>query len=303
MRVTNDGDVPVLLSADARLLSLDVTARGAHAHLRCELPADMRPTDELESALVLPPGRSYAETFEPRLFCFGAGKLDALASGSTVVAHLAWPGSITAPPFAVAAIDGVEPAVASLKSLASPVIALPDEPSLAPAASPPPQTTPRAADTDATRLVLAGAPAVDASAAEGIDIPLTLRNDGTQPVVVRLRPETLAFDVIGPDSVQTCSWPSVPGAAVREAFTRIAPGASAPLDVLLSAYCGGHMLDQAGLYVVRPRLDTRRASGESIGIRSFDGVVVGATPTVVRLHRGNAVPALRRPRLEPAPAK
>jgi hypothetical protein len=120
---------------------------------------------------------------------------------------------------------------------------------------------------------------------------------------VRLRPETLAFDVIGPDSVQTCSWPTAPGAAVREAFTRIAPGASATLDVLLSAYCGGHTLDQAGLFVVRPRLDTRHASGESVGIRSFDGAVVAATPTVVRLHRGNAVPALRRPRLEPAPAK
>ena len=79
--------------------------------------------------------------------------------------------------------------------------------------------------------------------------------------------------------------------------------ASTTLDVLLSAYCGGHTLDQAGLYVVRPRLDTRRASGESVGIRSFDGVVVAATPTVVRLHRGNAVPALRRPRLEPPPPK
>jgi hypothetical protein len=308
MRVTNDGEVPVRLSADARLLSLDVTPRGARAPVRCELPADMRPTDELESPLVLPPGRAYSETFEPRLYCFGAGKVDALASGSTVVAHLAWPGSASAAPYAVAPIDGVEPAVAPLKSVDSPVIALPDEPSFGQSLPAPPaqgtQTTPRGTDAEtAARLVLTGAPAVDAAAAEGIDIAITLRNDGGQPVSVRLRPETLAFDVIGPDSVQPCVWPTVPGAAMREAFTRIAPGGSASLNVLLSAYCGGHTLDQAGLYVVRPRLDTRRASGESVGIRSFDGVVVAATPTVVRLHRGNAVPALRRPRLEPPPAK
>jgi hypothetical protein len=305
LRVTNDGEVPVRLSADARLLSLDVTPRGARAPVRCELPPDMRPTDELESALVLPPGRAYAETFEPRLYCFGAGKVDALASGSTVVARLAWGGSQAAPPYAVAAIEGVEPVVASLKSLESPVIALPDEPSLAPpsASSAPAQTPPHGAETEAPHLVLAGAASVDAAAAEGIDIPITLRNDGAQPVVVRLRPETLAFDVIGPDSVQTCAWPTVPSAAMREAFTRIAPGGSATLDVLLSAYCGGHTLDQAGLYVVRPRLDTRRASGEAVGVRSFDGIVLAVTPTVVRLHRGNAIPALRRPHLEPPRTK
>jgi hypothetical protein len=304
LRVTNEGEVPVSLSADARLLSLDVTPRGARARVRCELPADMRPTDQLESALVLPPGRAYAETFEPRLYCFGAGKVDALASGAAVVAHLAWPGSSATPPYAVAAIEGVEPAVAPLKSLDSPVIALPDEPSLAQSSPPPPaQSTPHGAEPEAPRLVLAGAGSVDAAAAEGIDIPVTLRNESAQPVVVRLRPETLGFDVIGPDSVQTCAWPTVPSAAMREAFTRIAPGGSATLDVLLSAYCGGHALDQAGLYVVRPRLDTRRASGESVGVRSFDGVVLAVTPTVVRLHRGNAIPALRRPRLEPPRTK
>jgi hypothetical protein len=304
LRVTNDGEVPVRLSADARLLSLDVTPRGARVPVRCELPADMRPTDELESALVLPPGRAYAETFEPRLYCFGAGKVDALASGAAVVAHLGWPGSSATPPYAVAAIEGVEPAVASLKSLESPVIALPDEPSPAQSSPPAPtQTAPHGTETEAPHLVLAGAPSVDAAAAEGIDIPITLRNEGAQPVVVRLRPETLAFDVIGPDSVQTCLWPTVPSAAMREAFTRIAPGGSATLDVLLSAYCGGHTLDQAGLYVVRPRLDTRRASGESVGVRSFDGIVLAGTPTVVRLHRGNAIPVLRRPRLEPPHSK
>jgi hypothetical protein len=298
MRVTNEGEIPVRLAADARLLTLDVTPRGAARPVRCELPADMRPGDDLETPLVLPPKRSYTERFEPRLYCFGTAKLDALASGAIVVAHLGWLGGTpSAPPYAVAAIDGVEPdlAVAPLKSLASLPIALPDEPT-PPFDAPPTTGSPPA---DAPHLVLTGVGAVDALTSEGIDVSVTLRNESSYAVIVRFRPETLGFDVIGPDSVQACTWPTPPGASLREAFTRIAPQGSASINVLLAAYCSGHALDQPGLYVIRPRLDTRRASGVSVGYRSFDGVVVAATPTIVRLHRGKAIPSLRRPRIEP----
>jgi hypothetical protein len=296
MHVTNDGEVPVRLAADARLLALDVTPRGAAHPVRCELPADMRPADDLETPLVLPPKRSYTERFEPRLYCFGAAKLDALASGSIVVAHLGWvSGAASAPPYAVAAIDGVEPEVSSLKSLVSPPVALPDE------VTPPldPSTPGSAPATDTPHLVLAGERSVDASTADAIQVPLTLRNESSQTVVLRFRPETLGFDLIGPDSVQTCVWPTPPAASVREAFTRIAPHGETSLSVLLSAYCSGHAFDQGGLYVIRPRLDTRRASGNSVGYRSFDGVVVATSPTIVRLHKGTAIPSLRRPRVEP----
>jgi hypothetical protein len=264
----------------------------------------MRPDDDLESALVVPPGRAYAESFEPRLYCFGA-KLDALTSGAMVVAHLGWTdGPANAPPYAVATIDGVEPAVASLKALDGQPIMLPDDPTPAPEAAQTPTPTGEASagtttEVDSARLALAGTRAIDSLAPESIEISVTLRNEGTQAVIVRLRPETLGFDIIAPDNVQSCVWPTVPGAPLREAFTRIVPHASASISVLLSAYCSGHALDQAGLYVVRARLDTRKASGAAIGYRTFDGVVVAATPTIVRLHRGNATRSLRRPRLEP----
>lgn len=296
MRVSNHGEVPIHLAADARLLTLEVTPRGARAPVRCELPAEMRPGDELESALVVPPGRTYAETFEPRLYCFGAAKLEALSSGATVVVRLGWPGPANSPPFAVAAVEGVEPEVSSLKSLEGLPIALPDE--RTPPLDPPAPAEHAVSELETPRLVLADAPAIDAFSAEGIEIPVTLRNEGKQPVVVRFRPETLGFDVIGPDSVQTCTWPTAPSAPVREAYTRLPPAGAASLSVLLSAYCSGHALDQAGLYVVRPRLDTRRASGEAIGYRTFDGLVVAVAPTIVRLRRGNVAPSLRRPRLE-----
>jgi hypothetical protein len=298
LHVANQGPVPVRLAADARWLTLDVTPRGAPRPVRCELPADMRPDDELESDLVVPPGRAYAESFEPRLYCFGA-KLDALAPGAMVVARLGWTGGPpSAPPFAVAPIDGVEPAVSSLKVIDGLPIALPDDPTPAPEPAPAPTGSAAATESEA-RLALTGTPTIDSVAPESIEITLTLRNQGTEPAIVRLRPETLAFDVIAPDSVQTCVWPTVPGAPLREAYTRLGPHGSASLSVLLSAYCSGHALDQAGLYVVTPRLDTRRASGASIGYRTFDDLVVAATPTIVRLRRGNAPRSLRRPRLEP----
>ena len=161
MRLTNGGEVPVHIAADARLLALDVTPRGARAPVRCELPADMRPGDELESALVVPPGRSYAETFEPRLYCFGP-KTEALASGATVVAHLGWSGPANAPPYAVAALEGVEPEVASLKWLDGLAIALPDERTPPTDAQPPPSPK-LISEIEPAHMAFAGSAAVDAS--------------------------------------------------------------------------------------------------------------------------------------------
>ena len=46
----------------------------------------MRPENgDLERPLVLPPGRSYSESFEARLYCFGAARGAALAPGSVIV--------------------------------------------------------------------------------------------------------------------------------------------------------------------------------------------------------------------------
>jgi hypothetical protein len=297
MRVINAGDVPVRIAADASLLSLDVTARGARTPIRCELPDDMRASSDRERALVLPPKRSYAESFEPRLYCF-AEKLDALAPGAVVVARLGWTaGHKTAEPFEVAPIEGIEPELASLKSIDAPPIALPDEP----AASLAPDTAhPQDVDVDSPRLSLEGAPAVDAMSLNDIELPVTLRNESQRAVVVRFRPEVLAFDVIGPGGIERCAWPTWPGAALPELFTTLPPNGTDTLDLSLADYCTrGSALNREGLLVVRPRLDTRNASGLVVGLPSFDGTLVAMKPTVVRLHRGAApVGPLRRPRIE-----
>jgi len=185
LHVTNAGDVPVRLAADARRVSLEVTPRGEAHPVHCELPVDMRPDDDLDRSLVLPPGRSYAESFEPRLYCFGEHALRALSPQAIVVARLGWPaGSLAEDRQAVSAIDGVEPVVGSLPSITSAPVALPDEP------------TPSTALVTATgagevpMLHLASSVAVDAQSFGDLAITVTLRNEGTRPVRLRFKPET-----------------------------------------------------------------------------------------------------------------
>ncbi|HEY8091088.1 MAG TPA: hypothetical protein VIF09_24665, partial [Polyangiaceae bacterium] len=230
LHVTNRGEVPVRLVADARLLVLDVTPRSAARAVRCELPADMRPADDMDGALVLPPGRSYAETFEPRLFCFGTRLLDALSAGAVVVGHLGWTGAPARGPYAVQALDGVEPVVAPRKAVDSPPVALPDDPTPPPAAD----AASRPDDPDPARFTLRGPAAIDAPSASTIGVNLTLHNAGKRPVTVRFRPETLGFRVAGPAGVQDCRWPLSPVAPMRELFTTVRADASADLSVLLA---------------------------------------------------------------------
>ena len=293
LHVTNAGDVPVRLAADARRVSLEVTPRGEAHPVHCELPVDMRPDDDLDRSLVLPPGRSYAESFEPRLYCFGEHALRALSPQAIVVARLGWPaGSLAEDRQAVSAIDGVEPVVGSLPSITSAPVALPDEP------------TPSTALVTATgagevpMLHLASSVAVDAQSFGDLAITVTLRNEGTRPVRLRFKPETLAFDVTTSRGVERCSWPAPVGAPMRELFSTLPAGGSETLSVLLADYCNRKSFDRGGLVVVRPQLDTRRAGGQDIGIRTFDGQVIATVPTVVRLHKGTGSARLARPRLE-----
>jgi hypothetical protein len=162
--------------------------------------------------------------------------------------------------------------------------------------------SPRPDDPDPVSLTLRGPGSIDAMAATGIGITVTLHNAGKRPVIVRLRPETLRFEVTGPLGADDCRWPLSPVAAMHELFSTVPAGGNADLSVLLDAYCSGHTFDSPGLVMVRPELDTRKASGADIALRTFDGRVAATSPVVVRLHQGLQRPRLQRPHLEPLPA-
>jgi len=291
MHLVNEGEVPVVVVADARLLSLEVTARGAARTRTCGLPADMRPQDDLQRALVLAPEHEYVERFDPRLYCLLGADLEALAPTSIVVARLGWPGAGSSPPLEIAAVDGVKPEIAPRKNIESEPVSIPDEIDDSPETARSP--------TDAPRLRLSAARAVDAESPNGLEIPVTLVNEGSRAIIVRFRPETIGFDVIGPGGAQRCAWPAMPAAPLPSLFTTLAPHASTTLELELAAYCPTRTFDQNGLFLVRPLLDTRAASGAHIGIRAFEGVVAAKAPALVRLHRGLAAPTTPRPQARP----
>jgi hypothetical protein len=144
--------------------------------------------------------------------------------------------------------------------------------------------------------------AVDATHAEDIAIPVTLTNNGHRAAIVRFRPEMLGFEVMGPSESTHCAWASLPTAPTRELFTTLEAGGQTSVTVLLNAYCPTNTFAAPGLYVVRATLDTRRASGADIGLRSFDGQVIATSPTVVRLRHGTQPEAVVRPALAAMPS-
>jgi len=290
MRIVNDGTLPVRVVADARWLTLDVTPRSARKAQHCELPAEMRTEDVAGRNLVLPPKRVYVEVFEPRLYCFSGKAVSALGPTSIVVAHLGWMGK-AATDWELTPIDGVEPAIAPLKHLDAPPIALPDEQF--------PFEPGAGSSSERVPLTLRAPETLDAESPDEVAIPVTLHNRGSLPSLVRFRPDTMGFEILGPSGRTVCAWPTLPAAPTRELFVRLLPGASTQMTFAMAAFCGGDSLDREGLLAVRPFLDTRSAGGESIGLTAFAGQVIATTPTFLRLRRGRQPPVRTPPQLAP----
>lgn len=290
MRIVNEGSVPVRAIADARFLSFEVIRRGDKRGERCELPTDMRPAEADDRSLVLPPGRAYVETFEPRLYCFSGRALNALVPTSIVVAHLGWVGKGSSE-WEISPIDGVEPQTAPQKHLdAPPIFLYDDKVSLGPA--PPTQG-------ERVPLTLEAPESVEADSPDEVAVPVTLRNVGSRPLHVRFRPDTMGFEVFSPSGREVCAWPRLPAAPTPELFSRLPPKGTTQMTFAMAAFCNEDSLDHDGLLVVRPWLDTRTTSGHSIGLDAFAGWISTMTPTYVRLHRGRQPSTRVAPQLAP----
>ncbi len=111
MRIDNEGDKPLRIPADVRLLQFEIEpepyiaptepadsrpkkwakAKPPAKPTVCKIPAPLRPDGFPEkSALLLRPGESYVESFEPRLFCFGKDTAARLVGGAVVHTRFGW---------------------------------------------------------------------------------------------------------------------------------------------------------------------------------------------------------------------
>jgi len=297
--------------------------------VHCVLPHDMRPGDDLDHGLVIPPQRAYKEDFDPRLYCFSAAGLAALEPGATVVARMGWAPArrgAAKPPFVVAPLDGTQARFGPMKELTSDSWKLPIPPpttTVVPPPAPPPSSTspgatssPAASTTTAPsappppspwtsegsdaapRLALHVPARLDASRPEQLAVPVTLANEGSRPVTLLLRAETVGFDVEGAMGRSECRWPTQVGAPIREVFSRVAAHGRATVSVLIGALCPDTAFEQPGVYTIRPQLDTRHASGATIGLHTFDGEVVGTAPLLLRVREPRSPSLTAEPKLE-----
>lgn len=131
-RIDNDGLIPVRVPADLRLLRVtledgDTTAKRPQKPVACSAGA-LRPGGFPEpSSLLLGPGESYVEAFDPRVLCFGKASA-ALQPGAIVRARFGWDGGARgkasgARPYAVESAT-FPSGVAAQKELVVPTIVL-----------------------------------------------------------------------------------------------------------------------------------------------------------------------------------
>jgi len=96
LRIDNESDEAIRIPADVRLLRFTVrplkNKRWVSRPVICDGPRafGLQRRFPARRALLLRPGYSYVERFDPRLFCFGK-KAKAIAGGSLIKASYGWP--------------------------------------------------------------------------------------------------------------------------------------------------------------------------------------------------------------------
>ena len=191
MRIDNEGDKPLRIPADVRLLRFEIEpepyvapSEAADAKPKkavkpkapakpivCKIPAPLRADGFPEkSALLLRPGESYVESFDPRLFCFGKDAAARLVGGAVVHTRFgweapkkpAWSAAKKKPDTGPFAVEGTAfpPEVMPLRELTAPTMVLRFNPSpKRPAPEARPEEPP--ADASAPQPMAADAKATD----------------------------------------------------------------------------------------------------------------------------------------------
>ncbi|MBI5533169.1 MAG: hypothetical protein HY898_10660 [Deltaproteobacteria bacterium] len=288
MVITNGDSAPARIHADARLLRLLVAPVGKK-YVECQLPATMREGDTRD--LVLKPGETYREEFDPRLLCFSK-VIDEMAEGTSVTAFWGYkPDAKRAkankpqlPPFVV------EPAVAPATFL--PEKQLVSVTTWIPAPTPKGDTKHTQAELKALETPPLNAPhllvhpvrLLDAPALRDAKVTVTVKNVGDRAGMIHIRPDQLELQVTGPAGRAVCGGRERHRAPVRDFFRTIAPKGSETLTVLLAEACPREMFKRPGLYEVQTILHAT-ADGSKFGLHAITGDFPTFHTALVRLQQ------------------
>jgi hypothetical protein len=313
LRLDNEGSRWLRVPADIRLLRLEVESGDTLSKKRGKpvkcAPAALRPDAFPEArAILLGPGESYVETFDPRLFCFGK-EARALEGGALVRARFGWDpprkgAKKVEPPFAV---EGTEfPAVvAPMKQLVAPSMVLsympPDEPDPPleeakpakddkptkddkPAKDDKPEPPP-VVDENAARIELAGTAFADSVNGRKVAITITATNAGHRPTLAAVRPRMVDLRIEGPGGAIRCLAAPPSQSIPRNGYQTIRPGGTASMTILIAEACGRDPFRRPGLYKVTPTLHLNE-SGAELGLSAYTGVIQAKEPTLIRIQAG-----------------
>ncbi len=362
VRLDNEGETPLRIPADVRLLRFEIEpdpyiapseaadpkakkkwapAKKVAKPVVCKLPTPLRPEGFPEaSALLLRPGESYIESFDPRLFCFGKDATPKLVGGAVVHVRFGWEAAkkpawspTKKPDSGPFVVEGTTfpPEVAPLRELAGPTMVLhfdrpppPPAPEAAAApekapqgsapdakakdrsasdvegARPPPGATPPVVDENAPRLELTTTPFVDASSTTRASVTLTATNVGHRPMLVAIHQRMVAFRIDGPDGVLRCSAMPPTHGVPRELYRSLKPGASSSMTMLLGEGCTRDALRRPGLYRVQATLEANE-SGAELGLTAYTGTARAREPSLVRVLSGPEPFYAVAPRAVPTP--
>ncbi len=269
--------------------------------LRCALPADVRSSSLDDLEVTVPAKQSWSTTIDPLYYCFSARERTALVAGATLTPHLGWASplgktpakkpSVSARrgPFVVtplrdereAGTAGTAESKAELaaRELVGTPVTL--ERNVLDAAPGPQAPGPQAP------VAVRVPPALDS--ARGVDLvaPVSVVNRSLRPVTLFFRPNLIRFLVDGPTGSTECgSFRSV-DAPIRELFATVAPKGSTSHSISLDQLCPRGTFNAPGIYRAEPIVDTSRASGSVLGLKTFDAEIRGEA-MLVRVLRARA---------------
>jgi hypothetical protein len=315
LRVLNSGDVPVRIQADARLLTLLVRPNGKK-YVLCSLPAAM--SDEIGGrALVLEPGASYIEKFDPRLFCFGE-VVDQFGADTSVTAFWGYKPSANpahagnaAPPFVAEPARAPVTFAAQKRLVSQTVWIVSQQPAPSAQASSParpasaaatPDGKPGAQSTDdksakadsggdvgVPKLALQVPRRIDTDSIRDARIAVVVKNVGDRAALVHLRPDRLQLRVVDPSGAGSVCGPLGRGrAAVRDFFHTLGPRASEGLTVLLAEACPRELFDRPGVYELTTSLHVSD-DGRGFGLKAWTGKAKAESDraTLLRVRHGS----------------
>lgn len=315
MAIVNEGDEPVRLTADPRLLRFEVVVPGKRRKVTCKLPARLYPDlPEKRLMIRLRPGEGVAQAFDPRLYCFTTGGQDELVPGAIVTPSFGWPEKDPK----VVWRKGKKETVAAKQS--PPFVAGPVGEEALPLADPPPDkkeldggafeeqrvkkltsepfalrseyikwASTRPEDREARKnpgpfelLMVQGS---DAHAERTATVRISLKNRSKRSRKVYFRRELVSFEVMGPDGMVTCDAQPDVRHPDPQAFSRIGAGGRVTVTSRLIELCPQGTFGRPGFYLVHARFDAKVA-GEEYDVGAYTGTVVSLRPAGVRIRTG-----------------